>query len=118
MDLLKKALNGALKLLKNKATHLPEDEALLKRELPGPGLHVHDEQNPLGVHKHQVGDVADGPHTHTPENPEGVHTHGDLIGQSLADGGHYHEDGGLGGHRHKQEDLGITPDIRKPGITI
>ncbi len=120
MDILKRALNGALEILKSKAKHsvLPQDEQLMNKESEGPGLHIHDEANPLGLHAHKAGDPMSGPHTHTPENPAGVHVHGDLDGQPLADGAHFHKDGGLGGHRHKEENLGVTPNVRKPGLTI
>jgi len=120
MDLLKRALDAAAKILRDKATHktLKEDEALLNRESEGPGLHIHDETNPLGQHRHKEGETVDGAHTHTPENPEGVHAHGDLTGQPLVDGAHYHEDGGTGWHHHKEEDLGVSPSIHKPGLTI
>jgi len=120
MDLLKKALDAAAKILRNNAVHkaLKEDETLLNKESEGPGLHIHDEGNPLGIHKHKQGEPSMGAHTHTPENPGGVHAHGDLAGQPPADGEHMHKNGGLGGHHHKQEDLGVTPSIRKPGLTI
>jgi hypothetical protein len=122
MDLLKKALDAAAKILKNNATGnpLPQDEALMNKELEGPGLHIHDESNPLGMHGHKQGDPSDGGHTHTPENPGGVHAHGELAGQAMTrhNGWHMHEDGGLGGHHHKEDNLGVTPNIRKPGLTI
>ncbi len=120
MDILKRALEAAAKILKDKAAHkaLKEDEDLLNKESEGPGLHIHDESNPLGLHRHKDGEPVDGGHTHTPENPEGVHAHGDLAGQPLVDGAHYHEDGGVGWHNHKEEDLGLPTSIRKPGLTI
>ena len=83
---------------------LPEDNSLLREEYPGPGLHVHDEDNPFGVHRHHAGDELDGAHVHTPQNPGGEHVHGEHAGMALIDGKHHHDHGETGWHHHHGED--------------
>lgn len=93
---------------------LPEEEALYKEEYPSGGVHVHDEDNPLGLHRHHDGLELDGAHVHTPMNPGGEHVHGEFEGMALVDGKHYHENGGLGYHNHHREDSGKNTHVVNP----
>lgn len=81
---------------------------MIEENSTSPGLHTHDESNSLGIHSHAEGEAVDGGHIHTPQNPGGEHVHGEFQGQALIDGWHTHENGGLGGHNHKKEDLDKT----------
>lgn len=114
VDMLKNALGEAAKIFAKNV--LPEEEKVMKESKPSHGYHVHDESNPLGLHRHYDGAPMDGAHTHTPQNPMGEHAHGDLSGMPLTDGAHYHKDGEMGGHHHKGYDKGIVDNVRKPGI--
>lgn len=82
---------------------LPEEKKLLKETWPGPGYHRHDESNPYGMHRHNVGDKIDGAHTHTPQNPMGEHVHGEFEGRALIDGAHTHDSDRLGYHHHDED---------------
>ncbi len=87
---------------------LPEEEKLLDEQFksddsPSPGYHVHDEDNPTGMHRHTEDDEIDGAHSHTVMNPGGEHVHGLLAGSALADGRHFHDSSyDLGWHRHEK----------------
>ena len=115
---LKKILSEASKILQEKAERhlLPDDEALLEQQARGPGKHVHDDNNPLGVHRHYADEPLDGAHIHTPQNPGGVHVHGEKAGQPMTrnDGWHTHEDGKMGSHYHDRKDSGDNIPVRKP----
>ena len=115
-EMLDEALAKARELLRKKAEarSLPEEETLLNKEHPSGGVHAHDESNPLGVHRHHPGNELDGGHVHTPQNPGGEHVHGELAGQALVDGAHYHKNGGLGWHNHHEEDLGKNLNVINP----
>lgn len=93
---------------------LPEDEAIIRKEFPGPGLHVHDENNPFGMHRHELGERVDGAHTHTPQNPMGEHVHGEFAGMALIDGAHSHEHSGDGWHHHDEDEPTNTTIPQKP----
>jgi hypothetical protein len=86
-------------------------------EYPSGGSHIHDDTNPLGIHKHFDSDDTDGAHTHTPQNPGGEHAHGENKGMALIDGPHYHEgffgDGYHHHEKHEEENSGQIP-ISKP----
>jgi hypothetical protein len=104
-------LNNAVADIQRKYTQglLPEEEKLLEEQFtnessPSLGYHVHDENNPTGMHRHSEDDALDGAHRHTLMNPGGEHAHGLLEGQALADGTHYHDYSGLGYHHHKEDD--------------
>lgn len=120
MNILRRALSGALEILKRKANLPSEQKKLFDDNYDAPGYHIHDENNPLGLHRHRGEDSMNGEHTHTPENPEGVHTHGDLSGQLFIDGKHRHNNdcGLLGSHKHKKENQEVVINIHKPGSTI
>lgn len=89
---------------------LPEEEKLFDEQFksedsPGPGYHIHGEDNPTGMHRHSEDDKIDGEHRHTIMNPGGEHVHGLLEGSALADGIHYHDSSyDLGWHRHKKNE--------------
>ncbi len=58
------------------------------------GVHIHSEDNPLGLHTHIPGGKLGGGHGHSPSNPHGVHFHGpDLTGTQghSVDGRHIHK---------------------------
>lgn len=76
------------------------------------GVHIHSEDNPLGLHTHVPGGDLTGGHTHSPSNPQGVHFHGpELTGTQgrQVDGRHLHEVGENmpgGKHKHLPENFG------------
>ena len=84
---------------------LPEEEKLLDGlKSPSPGYHVHDEDNPFGMHRHFLKDKIDGAHQHTVLTPQGRHVHGEFVGRALIDGAHYHGRHDLGYHSHKSDE--------------
>lgn len=83
---------------------LPEEKVLIKKEFPSGGIHVHDEDNPFGMHRHLLGDPIDGAHQHTTQNPGGEHIHGEFEGRALIDGSHRHKGFGDGYHSHKKDE--------------
>jgi len=101
-------LNNGIREIKKQYTQalLPEEKKLFKdeREYPGPGYHVHNEDNPTGKHRHSKDDSISGEHSHTVLNIAGQHTHEELEYDSLADGGHSHYYGGFGYHYHNREE--------------
>ncbi len=114
---LKKILSQAAEILRKKqANLLPEDIALMNKEFEGPGKHLHDDDNILGLHRHGADEPLDGGHIHTPQNPGGVHAHGDNAGEPMTknDGWHLHEDGGLGPHQHEEKDGGNNIPVVNP----
>jgi hypothetical protein len=80
------------------------------------GLHIHTEDNPLGLHTHIPGGTLGGGHTHGPQNRFGVHHHKEINEDELTitsnfnlDGHHTHEDGEnfpCGDHKHDPENFG------------
>lgn len=116
--ILDSALSKAHEILKKKASAtaplLPEEESLINLEANRPGLHTHDENNPLGLHRHEPDLPLDGPHVHTPQNPGGEHVHGEVAGMALVDGWHTHENGELGNHKHHEKDLGKNLNVVNP----
>ena len=116
---MEKLLTEAGNLLKSQSRGLilPEEEALLDKQEERPGLHLHDESNPFGEHRHKPGEPVDGPHIHTPQNPGGVHLHGEQAGLPLTDGWHTHENGELGGHSHNEPDAGKFIPVSNPSIS-
>lgn len=58
------------------------------------GLHIHSEDNPLGLHSHIPGGAPTGGHSHGPQNRFGVHHHkGEGASPTQLDGKHAHEPG-------------------------
>ena len=90
-----KRINGEL---------LPEEKKLLKTKFPSGGLHVHDEDNPFGMHRHLLGEPIDGAHQHTTQNLQGEHVHGEFEGRALADGAHDHKNYGVTGYHYHEEE--------------
>lgn len=88
---------------KAKGDILPEEEELIKRDFPSGGLHVHDENNPFGMHRHFLEDPIDGAHTHTSQNPQGEHVHGEFSGKAMIDGAHHHDGDTAWGSSHHHE---------------
>lgn len=84
---------------------LPEQKKLLDEQFKSddsPGYHIHDEDNPTGMHRHAKDNEIDGAHRHTIINSGGEHAHGLLEGQALIDGTHNHDGSwDLGWHHHK-----------------
>ena len=122
-ELLQRELAEATKINKRaNGTILPEEEKLLEKKItkdyPAGGLHVHDEDNPLGMHRHFLGEKLDGAHVHTIQNPGGEHYHGELKGRALTDGAHYHGRGGLGYHHHDrgEDDTGKIVPQKHPKL--
>lgn len=98
------AIKKELERLKQARGELTPDELrLLRQEMPSPGLHTHDEDNPFGLHSHFIEDSVDGAHVHTPQNPMGEHVHGEFEGMALIDGAHSHEHDSFGGHFHEED---------------
>jgi len=94
---------------------MPEEEKFFKNKFPGGGSHVHDEDNPFGMHRHFLDDEIDAPHTHSPQNPGGEHAHGEFEGRALIDGKHYHNNNDTGYHHHSSEESnGENPIPQKP----
>lgn len=58
------------------------------------GVHIHTQDNPLGLHSHMPGGPLSGGHNHGPDNQYGEHYHGEELqhghGRSL-DGAHVHD---------------------------
>ena len=104
-SLLQKELEKAKKINQRiNGTLLPEEKKLIDRKYPSGGIHLHDEDNPFGMHRHFLEDSIDGAHIHTTQNPKGEHVHGHTEGRALIDGGHTHDDGGTGYHWHDYEE--------------
>ncbi len=92
--------------------HVPTDE----EEPIYYGLHIHSENNPLGLHSHIPGGKPSGGHTHGPQNRFGVHHHRDVDPETITnttsfqiDGKHTHEYGKnmpSGKHEHCPENFG------------
>ena len=116
----KKLLAETIQRQKAESNILPEEDKLFREESPSPGLHKHDDNNPFGVHRHNLGDPLDGAHVHTKQNPGGEHVHGLKEGMALIDGAHTHGHDGLGWHNHEHNDkdnFGNIP-IEKPGQVL
>ena len=102
-------LNGGLSDINKKysqSSMLPEEKKLFDDEsIPRPGYHVHNEDNPTGLHRHSADDKIDGAHRHTLLNPGGEHVHGEFEGMALIDGPHFHQQySSLGYHHHKEKE--------------
>lgn len=115
-------LHSAIVDIQKKHTRalLPEEEKLfdgIDYDSPGAGYHIHNEDNPTGLHRHSKDDEIDGAHIHTILNPYGEHAHGLLEGMSLIDGRHTHDylyDLGYHSHDRNKEDshqLESEPEI-------
>ncbi len=103
-------LNKAIPEIKKQYSQglLPEEKKLFKdtdREYPGPGYHIHNEDNPAGKHRHLKDESIDGLHRHTVINPFGEHIHGEFEGQAIVNGTHYHDYGGFGYHNHREDEV-------------